>query len=91
MRTAAKRDANERTIIDALKRAGCTVQRLSGAGMPDLLIGRHGRTHLLEVKMPGGMMTDMQVVWHHWWRGSTVHVVTTPAEALSAVGARRTP
>lgn len=38
-RKDAKRDANERQIIEALKAAGCSVQQLSGKGLPDLLVG----------------------------------------------------
>ena len=49
-----KVDANQKAIADALRRAGCSVQLLHtvGAGCPDLLVGRHGETFLLEVKMP---------------------------------------
>lgn len=40
-----KRDANEQEIIDALRKAGCSVQQLSGVGVPDLLVGVSG-SHL---------------------------------------------
>jgi hypothetical protein len=87
VRTAAKRDDAERAIIEALEAAGATVQQLSGGGIPDLLVGVAGRTVLLEVKGDAGSLTGPQVLWLAWWCGGPVSVVSTPAEALAAVGA----
>jgi len=92
VRTAAKRDTNERAIIEALETAGYAVQRLSEPGVPDLLVygwnGRHCGARceywLLEVKMPGEKLTQAQVKWHAAWPGN-VSVVHTPEEALAAV------
>lgn len=53
-RRAAKRDANEREIIDALERCGAQVRQLSGESVPDLLVGYRQRTYLLGVKAPDG-------------------------------------
>ena len=51
----ARRDANERVIIDALLRAGCIVHQLDADSLPDLLVGTpDGRWVLLEVKLPLG-------------------------------------
>jgi len=36
---AAKRDANEGLIVDALRGVGAVVVRLSSPGLPDLLVG----------------------------------------------------
>jgi hypothetical protein len=99
---AKQRDANEVEIVDALRAVGCTVTRLGDAGVPDLLVGRDGRTYLLEVKMPmgprGGVqrhgakpggrgdLTPAQVKWWDAWRGERAHVVRSVAEALFAVG-----
>ena len=46
---AAKIDANQNEIVDALRKAGCSVQILSsvGKGCPDILVGRGGRNYLL--------------------------------------------
>lgn len=49
-RRAAGRDSNEAEIVAALRAAGATVTALSAAGVPDLLVGYAGATHLLEVK-----------------------------------------
>jgi hypothetical protein len=62
MRRAAKVDTNQAAVVDALRRAGCSVQCLHtlGGGVPDLLVGREvptggpfgreRRTFLIEVK-----------------------------------------
>ena len=82
---AAKRDSNEREIIDALEAMGCSVTQLSQPGVPDLLIGVAYHNLLLEVKSPGESLTPQQRVWHNAWHG-TAHVVWTVAEAIEIVG-----
>ncbi|MGB1215963.1 MAG: hypothetical protein ACPG4X_21530 [Pikeienuella sp.] len=89
---AAKVDRNQPEIIEALRKAGCTVTTLArvGSGCPDLLVGYQGRNHLLEVKdgeLPpsGQKLTPWQVDWHRDWRGSSCVVNSIPA-ALAAVG-----
>ena len=102
MRYPRKRDNNERSIIDALKAYGVSVQQLDGAGVPDLLCGIGGRNTLLEVKQAhgkakvGGKKTedgllDSQRKWFAAWRGAPPIVVTTPAEAIDALGALALP
>jgi Holliday junction resolvase len=84
-RRAAKRDANERPIIDALEMVGATVVQLSEKGAPDLLVGYQGRTYLLEVKGTHSGLTRDQEVFHEAWRGRPIHVVRTPEGALTVV------
>jgi hypothetical protein len=82
-----RRDMAEEGIVEALKRFGASVQKLSARDAPDLLVGWRGQTLLLEVKTPGkGKVSDGQAAWHAKWRGGAVHVVTTVAEALRALG-----
>lgn len=83
-----KRDANEGEIVEALRGIGCTVQLLHGnsQGTPDLLVGRDGRTFLLEVKAARGRLLASQHRWHGRWRGAPVAIVHTVEEALRAVG-----
>lgn len=90
MRRAARTDANQVEIVDALRRAGCSVQVLSsvGAGCPDLLVGRAGRNKLMECKdgdKPPSerRLTPDQEKWHAEWRGE-VDVVKSAEEALAA-------
>jgi len=88
-RYAARRDDHEPLIIKALEDCGCSVEKLSQRGVPDLLVGvatQHGRRNLLiEIKRPRGRLTADQVEWRARWRGQYV-VVRTVDEALRAVG-----
>lgn len=93
MRRAAKVDGNHAAIVATLRAAGCTVQSLAavGEGVPDLLVGRAGKTYLLEVKdlrQPASKrrLTGPQIRWHRRWRGRPAWVVLTPERALEAVG-----
>ena len=89
MRRAAKIDANQSAIVDALRKCGAFVQSLAavGNGCPDLLIGYRGRTILLEVKdgskVPSAQkLTPDQLNWHGGWNGSTLAVVNDIEGAL---------
>jgi hypothetical protein len=84
---AARRDDNERPIIDALEAVGASVQPLSIKGVPDLLVGFLGTNYLLEVKQPGRGLTTDQLEWRNEWKGPPPTVVNTPADALWAIGA----
>lgn len=55
-----KRDWNEPAIVDALRRIGVTVWRMSGPGLPDLLCHHRGKWSVIEVKKPRGKLTDAQ-------------------------------
>lgn len=112
MRRAAKVDATQAAIVQALRDAGCKVLSLAamGKGAADLLVlpprvyriiapqfrpqeegycedcARPTLPYLLEVKNPAGRGTSLtpdQVKFHAEW---PVTVVTTPEEALRAVG-----
>jgi len=49
--------------VDYLEGRGALVVRLSAANVPDLLVGWCGRWLLLEVKTPGGTVTDGQAAF----------------------------
>ena len=84
LRHDAKRDENELQIVRALELLGYTVQRLSGQGMPDLLVGGRKRCWLLEVKIPGAKLNPLQQNWHAWWKGH-VAVVNSAQQAIAEV------
>lgn len=87
-RTAAKRDLNEEAIVQALRKAGASVERLSGTpGLPDLLVGYRGANSLLEVKRPRGKYTPDQKRWAEGWRGAAVYMARSVDEALEFIGA----
>ncbi len=95
MRRAARVDANQSEIVDALRKVGATVQPLHtvGKGCPDLLVGYRGENHVLELKdgskpPSARKLTDDELEWHDSWRGR-VFVVNDVREALIAIGALR--
>ena len=94
MRRAAKVDANQEQIVQALRAAGAVVQTLAavGKGVPDLLVGYQGKTLLLEVKDANKppserKLTEDQIKWHGAWRGGPLAVVDGPEAALRMLGA----
>jgi hypothetical protein len=62
LRRAAKIDGNHGEIADAFRKAGWLVLSLApvGRGVPDLLVSRHGRFRLVEVKTKRGKLTRDQ-------------------------------
>jgi hypothetical protein len=81
---AARVDANQVAIVKALRSYGCSVTHLHqvGNGCPDLLLGIHGRTGLVEVKTAKGKKTDDQIRWWDEWKGGPVAIVTDVDGAL---------
>ena len=93
MRRAARIDANQNEIVDALRGVGATVAITSmvGAGFPDIVAGYRGVNYLIEIKdgnkPPSRQkLTPDEQRWHGLWRGSVV-VVASVDEALAVVGA----
>ena len=86
MRRAARVDANQIAVVKALRQAGATVQHLHnvGGGCPDLVAGLRGRNILLEVKMPGKGLNELETDWFCGWAGQA-HVVRSPEEAVRVV------
>jgi hypothetical protein len=92
MKRAARIDANQKEIVAALRRAGCSVQSLAtvGKGCPDLIVGRNGKNFLIEVKdgakVPSARkLTDDEKRWHEQWNGQ-VSIVEDVDQALQLVG-----
>ena len=86
---ACKVDDNHAAVVNALRKAGATVQSLAGVGkgVPDLLVGIRGKTALFEVKdgakVPSArQLTGDQLKWHAAWQGGTLAVVDGPEAAL---------
>ena len=61
---------------------GFSVEYVQGLapGVTDLLVGRRGRTHLLEIKGLGQLLRDSQVAFSRRWRGC-MHVATSSTQA----------
>lgn len=97
MRRAAKIDANQPEIVNALRRAGATVQSLAavGAGCPDLLVGYANKTALIEVKDGSKVnsaqkLRPMQSDWHGNWTGGMLAVVNDVEGALRVLNVMTT-
>ncbi len=86
-------DANQRSVVQALRRCGCRVLVTSslGGGAGDLLVLRPGHgLRILEVKdgakSPSRRaLTTKEAEFHRLW-AEAVSVVTGPREALAAMG-----
>lgn len=89
----AKRvDANHGQVVSALRKAGGLVLDLSrvGNGCADILVAYGERMWMLEIKdgskVPSKQaLNPLQVKFHKEW-GHHIQVVTSPEEALRAVG-----
>lgn len=86
MRRAAKVDAGQAEIVQAIRQIGGRVLHLHavGKGCPDLLVAFRGRNVLLEVKEPGKKPNREQVEFIATW-GGELHVVYGPQEAVAAL------
>jgi hypothetical protein len=86
---STKVDANQSSIVAALRAAGATVTVLAGvgAGCPDLLAGFQDHNYLFEVKNlegRGDRLTDAQREWIRRWAGQ-VAVVYNEQDALAVL------
>ncbi len=90
MRYAARTDSTQAAIVEALRKAGCSVLLLHrvGQGCPDVLAGKDNRNVLIEVKSERGTLTPAEVAWLRDWRGQAA-VCYTVDDALRAIGAMR--
>ncbi len=85
MRKAANVDTVQGSIVKALRQIGASVEVMSGAGkgFPDLVVGYHGVTMLMECKTGNDQLNAMQREWHASWAGH-VAIVRTPEQAQQA-------
>jgi hypothetical protein len=86
-RYAARRDTTHADVRDGLREAGYSVFDAGGVGnsFPDLVVGAHGMTFLIEVKSPGGEVSDGQSKFAANWRGGPVAVVYSLEQALAVI------
>lgn len=81
-RLNAKRDHNEREIIQTLEARGYAVWQISGTGVPDLLLSKHGKFWLAEVKQAKGKYTPKQIQFHTRWTGPAIPCLRSVEDAL---------
>lgn len=93
MRQAARIDANQPEIVQALRDVGASVAVMSmvGNGFPDIVVGYRGQNYLIEIKdgakTPSQRkLTPDEQKFHDLWRG-TAHIANSIDEALEIIGA----
>jgi hypothetical protein len=84
MRHAARVDANQAQIVDALRKAGAYVWII---GLPvDLLVGFKNHTFLVEIKTTSKKrLTALQADFFKTWNGGTLCRVDSPESALRMI------
>lgn len=91
MRLAARVDENQKEIIKAFRKLGCSVLPLHavGGGCPDICVGKNKKSVLVEIKDPNKVkskrqLTTDQVKFHSEWLGS-LFVVETLGDVIALV------
>ena len=82
LRRAAKVDANQAEVVEALRKVGVQVE-IIGFPVDLLCCDQRGRLSLIEIKTEDGRLTKQQVEFIQRWPGE-VHIVRGPQEAVRA-------
>lgn len=82
MRTAARVDKTQASIVAALRKVGATVYYIKEP--VDLLVGYRGRCVALECKSKGGRLTPQQEEFFRDFKGEA-YIVFNEQEAIKAV------
>lgn len=93
MRRAARRDANEKEVIAALREAGAFVKVINDEGAWDLLVGYispSGREHTLLLEVKDGAkppsaraLTPAEAKFHEEWPLSNLFIVISAEHAVA--------
>jgi hypothetical protein len=85
MRHAARVDENQKSVVDALRKAGAYVWII---GLPvDLLVGYKNHTFLVEIKSTSKKrLTGLQADFFENWAGGTLARIDSPEAALRMIG-----
>ena len=88
MTYARRVDVNHSLIVKTLRELGCSVfdtSRVAG-GFPDLVVGRNGKTVLVEIKADEkAKFTPAQEAFMLNWNGSTVSRIDSVEAAIRLV------
>jgi hypothetical protein len=81
MRHAARTDANQAAIVEALRAAGCSVYLIK---LPvDAVVGKNKQTVLVEFKTKRGKYTEFQAEFMNEWKGGAVATIRDVEGALT--------
>lgn len=77
-------DANQRFIVDILRKRGFQVvpMHTAGKGFPDLIVAKAGQCWLVEVKDGAKRLTDAQTIFHSKWVGPSIQILRSEDDAL---------
>lgn len=85
-------DRNQSEIVEVFRKLGCSVAITSklGGGFPDLVVGRHEKTLLVEIKdgakpPSARVLTEDERKFRDAWKGSYA-VVTCIADVVRVTG-----
>ena len=86
MHHTRRTDANQQEIMNALREVGYSVLDLHevGKGCPDILVGTHGLNILVEIKIPGAKLNDLEKKFFDSWNGPAC-VVNSVEEAITTI------
>jgi len=77
----AKRDDNEKEIVQALRKFEIAVTQISAAGVPDLLCSFKSHFFFVEVKMKKGKLRDAQIEFMKLHGDKNVFVIRSAEDA----------
>jgi len=78
-RFAKRRDANEPEIVKAFEDCGYSVERIDKPC--DLIVGKWGKSFLIEVKTLTGKLNDKQKEFVEKWKGN-YHIIRTIEDVI---------
>lgn len=91
MRTAARTDSNQKAIVAAFRKLGCSVLLMHqlGKGAPDCAVGKNNKTVLVEIKdgkkVPSAKkLTKDETAFQASWLGA-VYVVEDLSDVIALV------
>lgn len=95
MRRAARKDANQKEIVDGLRAVGVKVRVLSDTDIPDLLVGHRFNLYLMEIKDSAKSpcrrkLRPGQQAFADEWHGYPICKVESFQQALDVLGIKTT-
>lgn len=89
----ARVDSNQKEIVAAFRKFGCSVLHLHtvGGGCPDIAVGKHFKTLLVEIKdgskpKSGRELTPDEKKFHSEWQGG-IYIVESLGDVIDLVRA----
>ena len=77
-------DANQKSIVEALRQFGATVfdTHEVGHGYADICVGFKGMNYLFEIKTECGKLTKAEQEFRGSWRGAPIYIIRSIDDAI---------